>query len=282
MRILRQQAQELPLSAAITSIDTQLHVLHVDYQAIITDSLGNEHKVLIELQKVRRQQDIGRFRSYLGQNYQKPDLTIDELQAIKDNPEHPSHGKPYVDNAHYLPIISIYIVGFNLLHPEPVIKVERRLIDQRTQTEIQPPADHFINQLSHDMHIVQVGRLPEEDQYDIDRILNIFQQKHRQSDNQWIVDAPDSLKNKQNQSLVDRLMLAMADEHVKTIAVAEQVLEYDLKQAFKAERVEGKIEGKIEMARAMLADGEPIAKIMRYTKLTEAEITQLQHTMHLD
>ncbi len=279
VKILRQQAQELPINATLPSLGSQLHVLRVDYQAIITDEAGKEHKVLIELQKLRRQQDIGRFRSYLGQNYQKPDLTIEELQAIKDNPDHPDHGKAYVDNAHYLPIITIYIVGFNLLHTEPVIQVKRQLIDQRTQQDIALPADDFINQLSHDMHIVQVNRLPEEEQYDIDRILNIFQQKYRQPNNHWIVDAPDAIKNPHNHNLVDRLMLAMADEHLRNIAEAEQVLEYDLKQAFKHEREQGTergIElGKLETAKNFYTMGLSVAQIMQGTGLTADQLAEI-------
>ena len=37
-----------------------------------------------------------------------------------------------------------------------------------------------------------------------------------------------------------------------------------------------KIEGQIETARAMLADGEPLEKIKRYTRLSEQEILKLQ------
>ncbi len=61
VKILRQQAQELPINATLPSLGSQLYVLRVDYQAIITDEAGKEHKVLIELQKLRRQQDIGWF-----------------------------------------------------------------------------------------------------------------------------------------------------------------------------------------------------------------------------
>jgi predicted transposase/invertase (TIGR01784 family) len=38
---------------------------------------------------------------------------------------------------------------------------------------------------------------------------------------------------------------------------------------------EGKVEGKIDVARTMKADNEPIEKIMKYTGLSEAEIKQL-------
>ena len=40
-------------------------------------------------------------------------------------------------------------------------------------------------------------------------------------------------------------------------------------------RKKGKMEGKIEVAREMLQDGEPIEKIIRYTGLSENEISEL-------
>lgn len=40
---------------------------------------------------------------------------------------------------------------------------------------------------------------------------------------------------------------------------------------------EGKAEGKIEIARIMLSDGESVAKIARYTGLLEAEIEKLKN-----
>ena len=39
---------------------------------------------------------------------------------------------------------------------------------------------------------------------------------------------------------------------------------------------EGKIERNIEIARNMIADGEPIEKIIRYTGLTKENIENLQ------
>ena len=42
-------------------------------------------------------------------------------------------------------------------------------------------------------------------------------------------------------------------------------------------REEGKIEGKIEIATEMILDGEPIGKIIKYSKLTESEITDLKN-----
>jgi predicted transposase/invertase (TIGR01784 family) len=49
----------------------------------------------------------------------------------------------------------------------------------------------------------------------------------------------------------------------------------DLKNVIDTAFDEGKLEGKLEMARHMKAEGEPIEKIARYTGLTEEEIGRI-------
>lgn len=48
--------------------------------------------------------------------------------------------------------------------------------------------------------------------------------------------------------------------------------EYDLHES----KEEGKAEAKIEMAAAMLADGEPIEKIVKYSGLSEKDVLELK------
>jgi len=52
--------------------------------------------------------------------------------------------------------------------------------------------------------------------------------------------------------------------------------EYDLHESKEEGRVEGKAEAKHEMAVAMLADGEPIEKIVKYSGLSEKEVLELK------
>ncbi|OVE69817.1 hypothetical protein CCS79_07590 [Clostridium diolis] len=44
-------------------------------------------------------------------------------------------------------------------------------------------------------------------------------------------------------------------------------------------RLEGREEGKIEVAIEMLKDGEPIEKIIKYSKLSENEILELKKSL---
>jgi len=58
----------------------------------------------------------------------------------------------------------------------------------------------------------------------------------------------------------------------------ENSLKYyrDLKNSLDTAKEEGKIEGKIEIAKEMLEDNEPVEKIMKYTGLTKKEIEELK------
>jgi predicted transposase/invertase (TIGR01784 family) len=58
----------------------------------------------------------------------------------------------------------------------------------------------------------------------------------------------------------------------------ENSLKYyrDLKNSLDTAKEEGKIEGKIEIAKEMLKNNEPIENIIKYTGLTEKEINELK------
>ena len=51
-------------------------ILRIDFKAIIKTEEGERKKVLIEIQKGKKDTDIIRFRRYLGKNYREPDNII--------------------------------------------------------------------------------------------------------------------------------------------------------------------------------------------------------------
>jgi hypothetical protein len=52
------------------------------------------------------------------------------------------------------------------------------------------------------------------------------------------------------------------------------------KDVLNTARVEGKIEGKIEIALAMIVEGETNEKIKKYTKLTDEQINELRRKLN--
>jgi len=54
--------------------------------------------------------------------------------------------------------------------------------------------------------------------------------------------------------------------------------EYDLHESKEEGRAEGRTEERRAMAAAMLADGEPVEKIVKYLRLSEEEVLKLRES----
>ncbi len=65
------------------------------------------------------------------------------------------------------------------------------------------------------------------------------------------------------------------DKEVLRLYHLREMAQFDYNSGMKKARDEGRTEEKIEVARNMKADGEPVEKIMRYTGLTKEEIEKL-------
>ena len=75
-----------------------------------------------------------------------------------------------------LPIISIYILGFDLEPEMPAcVKVDRRYLNLITKRRIKEECE-FIEGLSHDLYVIQAGKLNHQVKTDLERILCIFGQ----------------------------------------------------------------------------------------------------------
>jgi hypothetical protein len=133
-------------------------VYRLDFIATIKTANGDYKKVLIEIQKAKNPIDLMRFRNYLAEQYKRED----KINGRKD----------------ILPITTIYILGFDL--PEitsPCIKVERNYLDLVNQTVLLAKSD-FVEKLTHDSYVVQVGRITDRYQTRLDKLLSLFEQAH--------------------------------------------------------------------------------------------------------
>ena len=133
-----------------------LSVFRLDFIASIKTETGEYKKVLIEIQKAKKQIDLMRFRNYLAEQYKKKDSVNNESVI--------------------LPITTIYILGFKL--PEiqtPCIKVERNYKDLVSQKIIDTKSD-FVEKLTHDSFIVQVDRITDRYRTNLDKLLSVFEQ----------------------------------------------------------------------------------------------------------
>lgn len=151
-----------------TDKPTGIALFRLDFIATIRTETGEYKKVLIEIQKAKKEIDLMRFRNYLAEQYKKQDKINDENVA--------------------LPITTIYILGFTL--PEitsACIKVERIYKDLINQTVIEQKSD-FIEKLTHDSYVVQVERITNRFQTRLDKLLSIFEQSNFIDDTETIKD----------------------------------------------------------------------------------------------
>ena len=133
-----------------------LAVFRLDFLATVKTDTGELKKILIEIQKAKNQIDLMRFRNYLGEQYKKEDIVADKKVI--------------------LPITTIYILGFKLPEIETsCLKIDRNYQDLVNKQVINAKSD-FVEKLTHDCYIVQVERITDRYQTQLDKLLSVFEQ----------------------------------------------------------------------------------------------------------
>ena len=144
------------------SLAASFGIFRLDFVATIKTGENDYKKFLIEIQKARKQADVMRFRKYLAEHYKKEDEVIT------------GDGKQIM----ILPIVTIYLLGFNLPEVETaVVKINRQYIDC-IDRKILTGKNDFIEKLTHDCFVVQILRIEGRIQNKLDKLLNFFEQKH--------------------------------------------------------------------------------------------------------
>jgi hypothetical protein len=134
-------------------------IYRIDFMATIKTEEGRHRKILIEVQKSWDEDDLMRFRNYLGEQYKKKEK-IDGTEIA-------------------LPITTIYILGFKLAGIESAcIRVSRSYEDLIEGKKIEARSP-FIESLTHDSYIIQAERITNK-RYStqLDKLLSLFEQNH--------------------------------------------------------------------------------------------------------
>jgi hypothetical protein len=105
--------------------------------------------VAIELQKTSNYGDIERFRKYLAGEYTKSQL----------------------------PIISIYILGFNLNVESPAFRATPQCFDLRSGDPIDA-LDQFVKTLVHETYFIQTLRIKPNYNSALEKLLAVYEQAH--------------------------------------------------------------------------------------------------------
>ena len=188
----------------------RISMFRVDFSARIADEKGEEHLVLIELQKTWLATETLRFRQYLGTQY------LSEQNMLKeDNPK-----------GYGLPIISIYILGHKVgdLH-QPVVYVCRRYLDYDDNEITEGVPDPFVESLTHDSIIVQVPYLKGNSKNRLERLLSVFDQDCRDNKDHHLLIINDEGMEGDELLVVRRLERAAVTAEVrKSMSVEDEIL----------------------------------------------------------
>ena len=139
--------------------------LRLDFCAVIRTRDGRTIQVIIELQKTKLGTNPMRFRYYLASRYMASEEVHEE-------------GETRIEP---LPIISIYLLGFNLDKVLPMaIKVNRAYTNAVTGKAIKRgvPND-FIENLTHDSIFVQIPKIKGQMGTEMERVLSVFDQSRK-------------------------------------------------------------------------------------------------------
>lgn len=179
-----------------------LALFRMDFVATIRTNEGSK-KVLIEVQKAKRETDISRFRSYLG--------------------------KQYSDRKYALPIITIYFLGYNLTDlPEVVVKAQRSLVGI-ISGKIYEVKNEFVERLTHEAYLIQVNRLKLPLRSPVERMLSIFDQ-NRKLIEEYFLEYPEEEIPEEARPLAKRLQLVTKDKSLKEQLELEAVIEFEYQQ----------------------------------------------------
>ena len=188
-------------SISEASVNSQAFTIYrLDFKAVIQLENGEFKKILIELQKSKRNTDIMRFRRYLAENYQKEDaVTVNNSQITKP-----------------LEIVTVYFLGFKLEKILiPILKVSNSFYDVSKQEFLKDkPKEPFVDLLNHESYTIQIPRLPENHQTDLENILSVFNQRFSYDDRQQL-DYRGISNTPLTERIINRLNRAIADDNLR-------------------------------------------------------------------
>jgi hypothetical protein len=183
-----------------------LAVFRLDFVATIRIKEGGYKKVLVEIQKAKNSIDLMRFRNYLGEQYRKED----EVGGVKQP----------------LPIVTIYLLGFQLQDIESaVLKVNRHYIDLLTHKVIDKKSE-FIERLTHDCFVVQLGRIESRVGTKLEKLLSVFEQH-------YFIDGDNTIKEYRHKIDDENIGRMVEKLHYVGTEPAERKKIEDEKEAFR-------------------------------------------------
>lgn len=148
-----------------------ISMFRIDFSARVREADGQEHLILVELQKTWLETETLRFRQYLGAQYS------DKRNIRKDSPK-----------GFAIPMVTIYLLGHRLGDVDvPVVYVGHRSYDYDGNEVTKGMPDPFIESLVHNSIIVQIPLLHGQINNRLDKVLSVFDQTKTATDDPHVL-----------------------------------------------------------------------------------------------
>ncbi len=132
----------------------------IDFAATVEEDDGQQHLILIELQKTWLPTETLRFRRYLALQYNNEENMVGEGR-----------------DSRALPMVAIYLLGHRVGDvAEPVVYVNHNAYDYDGKEVKSGMPDSFVESLQHDSIIVQIPLLHGKVNNRLERVLSVFDQ----------------------------------------------------------------------------------------------------------
>ena len=174
-----------------------LSVFRIDFGATVVDEHGDESLTLVELQKTWVETETLRFRQYLGVQYRSPKNMRGDFAV---------------------PMVAVYLLGHKVgAIEEPVLYVSHDCRDYYERPVEKGLPDPFVESLTHDSIIVQIPRLHGQINNRLDKVLSIFDQSRRDSDDEQLLSIDERAYSDDidMERILHRLTMAAADADVR-------------------------------------------------------------------
>ncbi len=194
----------------IVTTPDDLKLLRIDFAATIVKEDGTKEVATIELQKAFEEEEVMRFRKYMGLQISS-DNNANKIVKTKRNKEKYEILKP-------LPIYCIYILGHKLGegYEKALIKTKIALVDQNGDDVANKGNNDFLNAMLINIAIVQIPFLPVKPKLHVEKMLSIFDQRNKDKNQKIFIELNDNLSYGEDyEVLVSRLLKCTVNEKLR-------------------------------------------------------------------
>lgn len=186
-----------------------LSMFRIDFAATVRERDADDGElkdrvVLIELQKTWLDTETLRFRQYLGAQYSN------KINIRDDSPK----GFAY-------PMVAVYLLGHKVGDiKEPVVYVNHDVYDYNGEIVKDGKEEPFVESLTHNSIIVQIPRLKGRVNNRLERVLSVFDQSRKDSDDTQVLN----IDEKKYEDDADMMYML----HMLTAAAADSEMRQDM------------------------------------------------------